>query len=297
MKEVRATAFAPLVRCLDRWLPVPLLLGAVYPVAGIRALVHRLWKGARSPVQRPAWLPPSEPFHPRFLDRLPVYLNRIIEFLPDRLHQPKWQRRCRIAGLEHLTDSPSGRGAILAFVHSGPYPLLRAWLRAAGIPLSMLVRGDATGRSRMNRRKDRWALFPEIPAAYHQDEIASALDHVKSGWPLAVAIDVSNGRQMQVVSEAGWTLPMATGAVRLARRHGLPLIACGIYNEGPWRFAIELSPPVSAKVWARGDEAVGAEVIAQLLPVLRRHPQQYEPGGLIDQFQAAPHQTRQLQEA
>ncbi len=196
-----------------------------------------------------------------------------------------------------MTSPSEVRGAILAFVHSGPYPLLRSWLRAAGIPLSMLVRGDATDRSQMNRRKDRWALFPEVPAVYHQDQIASALDHVKSGWPLAVAIDVPNGRQMQVASEAGWTLPLATGAVRLARRHRLRLIACAIYNEGPWGFAIELSPPVSAEVWARGDEAVGAEVIAKLLPVLRRHPQQYEPGGLIDQFQAAPIQTRQLQEA
>jgi hypothetical protein len=298
VKEVRATAFAPLVRCLDRWLPVPLLLGVVYPVAGMRALVHRLWKGACRPVQRPAWLPASHPFNPRFLDRLPVYLNRIIEFLPDRLHQPKWQRRCRIVGLEYLTVDPSAvRGAILAFVHFGPYPLLRGWLRAAGIPLSMLVRGEATDRSQSNRRKDRWARFPEIQAAYHQDEIPSAIDHLKSGWPLAVAIDVSKGRQMQVTSEAGWTVPLATGAVRLARRHRLQLIACAIYDEGPWRFAIELSPPVSAEVWARGDEAVGAELISNLLPVLRRHPQQYEPGGLIDQFQTAPNLTRQLQEA
>ncbi len=200
-------------------------------------------------------------------------------------------------GRQHLTTGPAReRGAILAFVHFGPYALLRNWLRAAGVPLSTLAGGDAEGRSALMRQKDRWALFPEIPAAFHQSELPAALRHLKSGRPLAIAIDISTGRQMQVTTREGWTLSLATGAVRLARRYGTPLIAAAIYTEGPWRFVIELSPPVDAEPWKRGDEAVGAELIEKLLPVLRRYPHQCEPGA-ADRFQPAQPQPRRLQEA
>ena len=160
----------------------------------------------------------------------------------------------------------------------------------------MLVGGDSESRSDLTRRKDRWALFPDIRPAYYQDELPAAVAHLKSGRPLALAIDVATGRQMQITTGEGWTLALATGAIRLARRHGIPLIAAAIYCEAPWRIVIELSSPVPVATWELGDEAVGADLVEKLLPMLRRHPHQCEPA-LADRIQRAAVSSRQFRAA
>lgn len=256
---------------LERLLPMPMLLGCFSFIAGARALASRLFKGNRSLQLRPPWLPAEAPFRAPFLDRFQRYLNRPLMFFPERLAHKKWQRRCRYVGLEHLR---SESGAILAFLHFGPYPLLRGWLRAAGVPASMLVSYPAGERSPALLRHHRQSLFPEIPPTFHLENLPAALRHLKAGHPLAMALDSANGRQMEVDVGDQWSFMSATGAVRIARRHRVPLVACSIYCEGPWRFVIEVSPPVPDEVWQRGDDAAGAHLMEQFLPLLRRYPEQ-----------------------
>ena len=83
MTELRATAAAPLLRLLERLLPVPILLAVLHPVAWVRALVHRGLKGPTGQPTRPVWLPGDAPFHPPLLDRLPV--------MGDALEVDGWQ--------------------------------------------------------------------------------------------------------------------------------------------------------------------------------------------------------------
>lgn len=288
MKEVRVTVFEPWVRLLERLLPVPVLLAFFHSLAATRALVSRLVKGPRALNHRPPWLHPSDPFRPRFLDRLHNYANRPLMFFPDRLAQPKWLRRCRFVGLEHLRAGPRATGSVLAFVHLGPYQLLRGWLRAAGVPVSMLVSYPSRARSSFLQRHHARTLFPEVPPTFHLDRLADAIRHLRAGQPLALALDSNHGRLMEVPLADGWAFRSATGAIRLARKHGVPLVTCSIYSEGPWQFVVEISPPVPDEVWARGDEAVGRHLFAHIFPLLRRHPDQCRPGTINHIHPTAP---------
>ncbi|MCL4181273.1 MAG: hypothetical protein KJ072_26465 [Verrucomicrobia bacterium] len=269
--------FAPVLRGLECLLPAPLYCGVLYPVAHARALIHGWVKGTPPPAW-PAGLPGLEPARVHRLYRLPLYLNRTFEYLPDRLAMPKWRDHCRWIGFEpvkRLLDA--GRPVILAFVHFGPFVLLRNWLRAAGVPVAMFAGGEARSRAPLKLRKDRWALFPEVALTFYQDELADAIRHLESGRALGIAIDSGSGRQMQVPAGEGWRCQLATGPIRLARRHGAALVPCAIYNEKTWRVAVELGTPVSEETLAAGDEPAGAAVMASLMPILLAHPEEWTP--------------------
>ena len=151
------------------------------------------------------------------------------------------------------------------------------WLRAAGVPVSSFVGGQAHTRPRLKRLKDRWALFPDIPLTFYQDQLAAAIAHLKRGRVLAMALDGINGRQMQLPVADGWTFRLATGPFRLARQHQTLLMACNIYNEKPWHVAVEVGTPVDPAILAAGDEPAGAAILADLWPLLRAHPQDWYP--------------------
>ncbi|HMO65163.1 MAG TPA: hypothetical protein PKE47_08085 [Verrucomicrobiota bacterium] len=273
--ERRASLAVPLIRLLERALPLPVLLGLCGPVAWLRAAVFRLAKGRPRPLPRPDWLGCPRAFRPA---RLPVYLDRVLEALPDRLALPAWRRRCRFDGLEHLhAATRSGRGAVLAFLHFGPVELLGPWLRAAGEPASLLVRFEPHGRPRQKCTKDALARFPGVPPVFQRDELAAAVRHLAAGRPLGVALDATAGRQLRLQHPSGWDGPLATGAIRLACRHGVPLLACAITRTGAWRYAVEVSPPVPPEAWAGGEEAIARCLLDFLLPLLRRHPEQCHP--------------------
>lgn len=75
---------------------------------------------------------------------------------------------------------------------------LRSWLRAAGVPIALMVGVNARERLPLLRRKDRWSLFLEIATALYRDQLPSALRHLQAARPLAMAIDVNVGKQMDV---------------------------------------------------------------------------------------------------
>jgi len=274
VKGVRALLFVPLVRLLERLLPVPALLAIFLPLAAWRALSSWVLKKEHRLEQRPAWLRAEDPFQPSVFNRLHWYLNQTLLYFPDRLNHPKWRRRCRFVGLEHLRSPGGTTGPILAFLHFGPYQLLRSWLRAAGLPVSVLVSYRAHERSQFMKWHHRRTPFAEVPPTFHLENLVDAIRHLQAGRPLAMALDSDRGRMMQVPLADGWSLPTATGAIRLARKHEAPLLACSIRCEGPWRHVVEISAPVPAALWWQTDEEVGSHLLAHLFPLLRRHPDQ-----------------------
>lgn len=274
MRGARALLFAPLVRLLERLLPVPALLAIFLPLAALRALSSWLLRKDHRMDHRPAWLRAEDSFQPSVFGRLNWYLNQTLLYFPDRLNAPKWRRRCRIVGLEHLTMPDGTAGPILAFLHFGPYQLLRSWLRTAGLPVSVLVSYRLRERSQFMKWHHRRTPFANVPPTFHPENLGEAIRHLQAGRPLAMALDSDRGRMIQVPLDDGWSLRAATGAIRIARKHGAPLVACSIYCEGPWRHVIEIGAPVSDALWRQPDQEIGGHLLAQLFPLLRRHPDQ-----------------------
>jgi hypothetical protein len=266
----------PVLRGLERVLPVAGLYGTLFPIAFIRALLHRCHRGAESPKPIPACLGRHQSARQPALPRLAVYLNRTLEFLPGCLERPKWRARCPIDGLEPVRQAlAEKRRVVLAFPHFSLYGQLRGWLRAAGLPVACYTGADSTRRSALKRRKDRWALFPEIPTAFHGDQLAEAIRFVRAGHPLLIALDGWRGRQLELPVCDGWTFRMATGPLRIASRHGAALFPCTMIDEGGWRFRIAIGDPVPAELLAAGKEfEAGTHLLGQILPHLERYPEQ-----------------------
>jgi lauroyl/myristoyl acyltransferase len=219
------------------------------------------------------------------LPRLPVYLNRVLEFLPDCLEHPKWRARCPIEGIDPVRQAlTERRRVLLAFPHFSLYGQLRGWLRAAGLPVACYTGGESSVRSQLKRHKDRWALFPEVPTVFHSDQLADALKFVLAGGPLLIALDGRRGRQLELPVYDGWTFRMPTGPLRIAARHDAMIFPCTLIDEGRWRFRIEIGDPVPAGLLTEETEAeAAAHLFRQVLPHLERHPEQCRPQ-LLDRF-------------
>jgi len=257
------------VRQLERILSPPALRGVLAPFIAARVAVKRT-----HPV-----LPLPEclgggTFQISKGQRRKNYLNTTLEFFPEKLGTPKWRGRLQILGVECLESARrEKRPVILAFCHFGPYFLMRCWLRAAGFPAATLVEGQSQNRSLMKQLQDRVSPFPEIPIAFHrQDQLREAVAFVTAGNPLLVAIDILNGKQVNVPLDDHCQFGMASGAIRMAMRNGAELIPCSIIEIGAWRFQIQLGPPAPL---ASGDPIlIGKHLLDAMLPVLRRYPEQ-----------------------
>ena len=157
MNNLRARLFTPVLRGLERVLPAPVYCGLLYPVAWVRALIHRGIKG-RPPIAWPTGLGGMPTGKALALPRLPVYLNRTFEFLPDRLAEPKWRGYCRFIGLEpvkRLVDA--GRPVIRP-----PRPVQRRASLRLGLRLRRRGRSSCRGRlsaAEWQRRRRRGRLL------------------------------------------------------------------------------------------------------------------------------------------
>jgi len=270
IKDTRTLLFFYSVRWLERRLSVRSLYWILRPHAFVRAAL----KGIPAPAPPPAGPGAEKPARAIREERMKVYLNQILEYFPERLAEPKWMSGCRITGLDCLQQArQNGRPVVLAFRHCGSYFLLRPWLRAAGFPVAVLVGGKSEDRSKMRRREDRISPFPGVPTVFYLDQLRAADKFLAAGNSLLVAIDYVAGKQMDVPVGDGRTFRMATGAVRLAIRHGAELIPCSIIDEGLWRFQIELGRPVPAEYLATETDLVpaGKHLLNELLPHFRNH--------------------------
>jgi lauroyl/myristoyl acyltransferase len=267
--------FWPL-RILERVLSVSALRRLVKPLSHFRAVLNSVFK--KSPAART--LPgcfTTEPIRIGKRHRQALYLNEVLELIPDRLATAKWRSRCRMNGLEHLQAAQrSGKPVVLAFCHFGHYPLLRFWLRAAGVPVSTLVHGKPESRSLLRRLQDRRSPFPELPPAFYSDQLSDAVRSLADGNPLLIAVDFNSGKQLDVPVTDGWKFRMATGAIRLAISHDAELIPCILIDEGDWRFRLEIGVPVPKEFLTKnaGWSMAGKHLIDHISRHMRSHPEQ-----------------------
>jgi len=282
IKDAAGCAFFYLIRGLERVLAPHRYYSLLQPLFGARAMFNTILKKPGFAEPRPEFLQVTAAARVGRRQRTRDYLNHILEFFPERLGKEKWLDQCRFEGLERLHQArQTGRPVILAFCHFGPYYLLRFWLRAAGIPAATLVRGRSVERMRVMRLKDRLSPFPEISTAFYQDQLRELSEFIAAGNVLLVSIDAPAGRQMDLSFSEGWKLQMATGAMRLARRHQAELLSCAIIDEGSWHFCIRIGQPMPREFLVEESRApddgwsgAGKYLLAELMPDLRTNPEQ-----------------------
>ena len=276
-KSACGLVFFFVIRGAERLLSVQGLHWILNSIVFVRAAVNTALKKPGASAPAPDFLRTPRTGRTARQYRQNHYLNHFLEFFPERLAEARWSNGCRIEGLERLWQAgQSRRPVVLAFCHFGSYFLLRFWLRAAGVPAATFIGGQSARRAAAMRFKDRFSPFPEIPTAFYQDQLRAAAEFLAAGNPLLMPIDAPAGKQMNVPFGDGWTFQMATGAVRLAARHGAELIPCSITDEGRWRFHIRLGHPAPEEFLAAeaGWVRAGKHLLDEMRPVFQAHPEQ-----------------------
>jgi hypothetical protein len=263
-------------RTLERRLSVRNLYLLLLPLAWTRAALTTTFKKNNSlplpeclQVKCSLWLKQQQ--------RTAICINNVVDYFPDQLATAKWQRICRINGLEHIQSAQkNGRPVVLAFAHFGPFWSIRAWLRSVEIPMAALVGGKIENRPSFRRRLDKFIPLPEIPTVFYLDQLRKISAFLAAGNILGVAIDARAKKQMTIPFCEGWTFRMATGALRMAIHHQAELIPCLITDDGDWHFRLELGWPTPKEFlryeldWPRA----GKHILNEMMPHLLTHPEQ-----------------------
>jgi len=278
-----------LIRRLERSLPADVFYLVIWVQACIRT-AFRIFKDAPPALPLPPCLRVNTSVRTVRQWRIEYYLRQALVYFPDRLATAKWQRRCRINGIENLRQAQaSGRPVIVAFSHFGPYSLIGYWLRAAGLPAATLVAKKSSGRGLLRLLGDELSPIPNKPTVMYMEQLRQVSGFLAARNTLLVAVDSDFGKQIDVPVGDGSYFRMAVGAIRMATRYQAELVACNITAEGPWRYRIDISSAAPREWLVEGADPapVGKWLLDRMLPQIQAHPQQCPPS-LIKAFQPKP---------
>jgi lauroyl/myristoyl acyltransferase len=279
-KDLAGRWFFFMWRRVERRLSPRALYFILKPFFYVRAAINCALRKRRYATPRPDFLRVPLPYRAERRQRMNDYLNRVLEFFPDRLSEEKWSQNCRVEGLEYVqTALRNKRPMVLACCHFGAFEQSRFWLRARGIPAAALRGGKAESRRLLMRLKDKFSPFPEVPIALYGDQMRAIDEFIAAGNALLVAIDAPVSKQIDVPFGEGWTFQIAAGAVRLAARHGAELIPISVVDEGHWKFTIKLGQPVPRELLLSRNDwlPAGRHLIDQMIPIFRAWPEQCRP--------------------
>src|ERR1041385_7951446 len=208
------------LRRAEQRLTVDALYSLLKPLAFARALLNTIFKNPHSGLALPLCL--QVPWTTRMAreDRMRRYLNQVLEYLPDRLGNPKWKDRCQITGANQFAKArQDGRPVVAVFCHFGPYHLLRPWIRASGIPSAALVGKSSVHRPEFTLRTNRLLSHPNVPTRFYLDELKAVAQFLAAGNVLFTTLDGKMGKHMAIPFCDGWHFQMATGGIRLTIPH------------------------------------------------------------------------------
>jgi len=253
-------AFLHASRLLEALLPPQLLRWALLPFAAAIALYSLLVEPRSQAAARARACP-----HPgtRFKSQVRLQLSRFVSTWPDRLSEPRWQRRFEIRGAALQQALATGRPVILVSGHFGPFHLVSYFLRANGIPAATFIDNPARAMRASRRAKIRLSRLPGIKTTFSsQDPPREIHRFLKQDNVVRMAFDVPVGTTIEVPCGAA-QLSFATGSIRLAAATGASLIPYAISESSPWHFVLHLGSPVPPELLARkADPAPAAQHIA-----------------------------------
>jgi len=199
----------------------------------------------------------------------------------DRLATPRWRGLCRIegAGSSLAVVGAGTRPVILVTFHFGPLELLYYWFRSHGVRIAWLAAdGEACRpphRRRLLRDCDRANGMEAVPRFFTPGQLPEAADFLKSNGVLLVVATGGSGRALEV-RDGDVTLPLASGALRLASMVDSTVVPCWILAGPRGAMTITLGdplPPADVQDRRRHGE-VCRRLLRFFLPPLRTSPAQ-----------------------
>ncbi len=269
------SAFYGFSRTLESVLPLGLLWWLLLPLSALLAARHM----RRSRVELPVRSLPRQTSDPAPSDQetwryLTAFQTHwwLIGWL-DRLSEPRWQRRVEWRGAEHLHRVLAERPVIVVTLHTTSVVALAPLIRALGITTAAAPADQSWFRSSSRLRKV--ALAEEMGAAvFRRGSSREIIDYLQPGRLIVFAVDHVEARAIDVVTGHA-TVKVSTGPFRLARATGAALVPILITSSGPWRYRVDVMPPVPQAHVASGDVAHSAAyVVGQLLPLAAGVPGQ-----------------------
>lgn len=198
------------------------------------------------------------------------------------IHSPDDENALALHGLE----GP----AILAFWHFGPVNMLPLGLRRVGVTAQIFTRATPT----------RWTAtedFARMRLSLHDPKrsvsaLRRALQHLKGGGKVAVAIDGSMGKRDIDLPFLGRRFAVSRGAAGLARLTGAPVIPCTMQWEPKgWDMAVRVFRPLP-RPSTDDQDAFERELLVSagqcFEAYAREHPNQFKIDQLKDLIDSPP---------
>jgi hypothetical protein len=197
----------------------------------------------------------------------------------DRLNTPAWQKRITIRGTppQSLPEWET-RPVVIAFLHTGGFPILRYWLRAQRISaasyLGTLPRSFRHG-GKFRDEADRVYGLSEVPHIFSGGKsLKEALRFLKPGCALMVALEERDFQEPHgSYSINGVSIGLNDVALRIARLAEAILIPAAVQATGPFQFEIKFGRPVPTNLME--EDAMTASnfhLLQELWPDLQQDP-------------------------
>jgi lauroyl/myristoyl acyltransferase len=192
---------------------------------------------------------------------------------------PYWQKRFQVRGTPPYALPEWGkRPMILAFLHTGPFGLVRYWLRSRGIPCASLV----DGLPPILLREDHWKILAAgdlryglkgVPQLFRRGErLRDAIRFLKPGHALTIALD---GAELTSDRYDAGGLPILVqkGACRIAAQANAVVIPVSVRRTTACRFEIRFGKPVPDELIQKEDFAGATQyLISELWSELKENP-------------------------
>src|SRR5579864_4012706 len=117
-KDLAGRLFFPAMRWGESRLSPQALHASLQPFLFARAAINCAFKKSRYAAPRPDFLRVPDAARKERRQKTNEYLNRVLEFFPERLAEKKWTENCSIEGLEYWQSARAkSRPVVFAFGH------------------------------------------------------------------------------------------------------------------------------------------------------------------------------------
>ena len=216
----------------------------------------------------------------------------LVRHWPDRLGEPRWQKRCRLHGEEILRESlASGRPLVLATLHYGATLEMYHWLRTIGLPMAAMTSAhlDTSDvvREHLAFLADAASRLTGVPRVFgtSMDDLFDIREFLQSPKrALLIAIDGHIGSHQAIARADGMAINVQLGAFTIAAVCNAIVIPCLSRALSRMRCEIHFRAPVPDKLVGhrRSAPAAAEHVLRELVPLIRDCPTQADARLLLN---------------